>query len=233
MQPIFKNRYLLIACSLIFFTSCKKYYLINNAKHIVSKHQKIAILPPKVVFTGIKPEKITWDQIHLIEEKESEYFQRIFFNEFASEMSKRSNIKIQQIDITLKLLADSGISILKSWDLDPQMLAKKLSVDAVFTSTIYKEYFIDDMSKMGIQLSDIIGGAYSEKIWAPVMSSKATKNNDIIITANLVNTEDGVVLYSREKNFSIDWETPYKQRVKKGYRKISKNAPYKKWYYVY
>jgi hypothetical protein len=174
--------------AILLFGSCAhKYYQSSAFEQQSARHRIIAILPAEMIFTGTQPKNISPEEIKRIEEIESHAFQTSLFNgilRYANTKKYYTDIAIQDISTTQRLLEDNNISTRDSWREDDVKLAKILGVDAVVRMRIQKKRYMSDLASMGIGvgqqvLSTISGGKFP----VPYVSNKT---NDIYASCNVV-----------------------------------------------
>lgn len=213
------------AIALLAACSAQK-YTIDDFDAITRNHQTVAILPVEMVFTGKQPKKLTEEDIAQIEEAESEAFQISLLNSILDKADKMRVI-FQDYNRTNKRLADAGISIRQSWDMDPEELAQILGVDAVVRMRVEKQRYMSDLASFGIDLAQDLVWLLSDYSIYPWLPGSLQKTNDIHTRATLLNGTDGNVLWNMSVNREADWNNPSDQIINSLTRKYARNFPYR------
>ncbi len=222
---------LIIACLCLLGACSKPYYMSDNFRKKAKKHESVAVLPVKMVFTGKFPDDVDPKAIAQLEEAESKAFQRSLFDQILTNTAskrKRNSPKVKFLSIskTNDLLAQNNISIRDSWKADPEKLAAVLGVDAVVSTSVEKKRYLSDMASFGIDIGkklltllDLRSILY--------MPTDIEKTNDIYATCSVVNRTDGNVLWTMENKKDTDWQRPSAEVVRDITGGLAKYFPYK------
>lgn len=221
-----------ITCTLlllIILTGCKSYFVAVDFDTRTANHKTIAILPFEMIFTGVKPEKLTQADMDTIAVAESKAFMISFYNEvLRSTRSGRDPIRVdvQHFDKTLSLLQSHNMAIRSSWTADPGQLAQLLGVDAVVKSRIEKHRLMSDLASYGIDMGmHILGILSNNAIWFWLPSDLA-KSNEIKSNCSLVD-DKGTTLWSISFEDNADWSEPANKIIDNINRRSAKNFPYR------
>lgn len=200
-------------------------YTANNFEEVARDHERVAILPVEMVFTGRQPEKLTEEDIRAIEEAESEAFQVSLYNAILSKADKMP-IQFQSINQTNQLLAANNISIRESWTYDDKVLAKLLDVDAVVRMRIEKQRFMSDLAAFGVDIAQDLLFLLSNGNLFPFVPRQYDNTEDIRAKTSLINGEDGQVLWNIAVLRAADWDRPDEYIINNITRKSARNFPY-------
>ncbi|MBT8219974.1 MAG: hypothetical protein KJP00_09115 [Bacteroidia bacterium] len=225
----FKTLLFVLASALIFI-KCTPYYQAIDFADKTSDHQLIAVLPFEMVYTGIKPDKLTDADIKEIEMAESQAFQISFANAVLRSTKagkKQIRISLQDYQTTNKLLKDNGIDVLSSWNESPEKLAEILNVDAVIKARIQKHRLMSDLESygisVGIHIIQVLGG---NVIW-PWLPANVTKSKEINTDYRLINRADGKVLWSIFFDVDADWRQRSNEIIDNVNRRAARKFPYR------
>ena len=213
----------LIGLILGLFFNCSSAYVNKDFSAKTSNHSKIAVLPFKIVNTGNTPKNLTRQEIIEIQEQEGVLFQTSLINlllmKDARRKSKNRNIEILSRESTNAILKENGYSISEVSDIAPSKLAKMLNVDAVVSSTIQKKRYMSNLASAGIELGNSILNGLGLNI--------DNKTNDLIVTSNIINKNDGSTLFNISETIAIDWRSKtIPEIIEDVNREITRNFPY-------
>jgi hypothetical protein len=212
-----------------FFSGCKSYYVVADFNGRTADHKTIAILPFEMIFTGVKPEKLTDQDLQLIGEAESKAFMISFYNEVLRSTKggkKAIRVDIQHYDRTLSLLKANNMDIRSAWTADPADLLKILGVDAVVKARVEKHRLMSDLASYGIDLGIRILSVltdYGVLFWLP---PEVTKAKEIKSSYSLLDKE-GSVLWSVAFDVDADWSEPANEIIDHINRRSAKTFPYR------
>lgn len=213
----------------IMLTGCKTYFIAADFDSRTASHKSIAVLPFEMIFTGVKPEKLTQEDVDRIADAESKAFMISFYNELLRSTrggKKPIRVDVQHYDKTLSILQSNDIDIRASWKEDPGKLAKLLGVDAVVKARIQKHRLMSDLASYGIDLGVHILSVltdYGAWFWLP---SDLTKTNEIKTSSSLID-QQGSSLWSIAFDADADWHKPANEIIDDINRKSAKNFPYR------
>lgn len=218
---------------LVFLTftliSCKSYYEVADFDIRTAGHKTVAILPFEMIFTGVKPEKLSDEELKQISESESQAFMISFYNEVLRSTHsgrKQLRIDVQHFDKTISILKANGLNVMSSWKEDPAALAKMLGVDAVVKARIEKHRLMSDLASYGLDLGLHILSALSDYglwLWLP---GDITKSKEIKSTFSLLD-QQGTTLWSIAYDEDADWSRPANEIIDNINRKSAKHFPYR------
>jgi hypothetical protein len=200
-----KNFYVL---SLFFLFSCGTNKDLVALKQITKEHKRIAVLPPDIYYTTkgklnpVQMEKLTKDDSKVLQEQMTHWL--------TNKLSKKPNIKIQDVNTTNSLLISKDFSDSKSL----KEIAKILNVDGVITSnfTLAQPFTLVE----ALIVEEIIG-----------LPSATSKANGIVNLYD-VNSDSLIWSYSSKKDNSwgvVKARTP-NDLVNSIMKKASINMPY-------
>lgn len=210
-------------------TSCNRAYLVNDFEATTFKHKEIAVLPFEVIFTGKKPERLSFDELEAILEVESEIFQNNYYNQILRSSTRNSRqalgVNVQAHSTTAGILEENGITARNSWKMKPAELAEILGVDAVVRGRVEQNRLMSDAASFGIDLGTQIltsmGGL-------PVNIGNGVINNKRIRAAyQLVNAEDERLLWSTSYICEADWTRSADEVVENINRRSANRFPYR------
>ncbi|RYZ22614.1 MAG: hypothetical protein EOO16_08405 [Chitinophagaceae bacterium] len=141
---------LFAAIGLMALASCsssKNVYRAADFSAQTATHQKIAVLPIRVVQTGWVGKKENPESIRAANEAWSLQFQETLLSYVVSKAGKRRKgpmVTFQGAPQTNSLLAAAGLDIEKAYGQSPDSLAKVLGVDAVIMTTLDKRKNVSD-----------------------------------------------------------------------------------------
>lgn len=212
-----------------FLISCKSYFLATDFDTRTANHKTVAVLPFEMIFTGVKPEKLTNEDMQIIEEGESKAFMISFYNEILRSTrggKKPIRVDVQHFDKTLSILKTNNIDIRSSWKEDPGKLAKILGVDAVIKTRVEKHRLMSDLASYGIDLGTRILGILSDyKIWLWLPPNLA-KSKEVKSSSSLLDN-GGATLWSIAYDIDADWRSPANEIIDQINRKSAKHFPYR------
>lgn len=111
--------------------------------------------------------------------------------------------------------------------MDARELAAILEVDAVLRTEVQKTRYLSDLASFGIQLGQdnlrVISPVY---LW-PLMGRNMTRTNDIYASAQLLNGNDAIVLWSTSRDVSTDWRSPSEQIIRGMTHRLARDFPYR------
>lgn len=213
---------LIITILSVFLFNCKSAYVHNDFNTKTANHSKIAVLPFKIVTTGNLKKDLKESDIKKIQEEESVLFQTSLINQLLKKDAQRGNkdmkVEILSLASTNAILKEKGYSISDITTMDPSKLAAILNVDAVVSSTIQKQRYMSNLASAGVELGNRILQKFDINV--------DNRTNDIYITSNIVNKNDGSNLFSISKKTRIDWRSNTNNIVENVNRKITRNFPY-------
>jgi hypothetical protein len=217
--------FLLLAC----IGGCKPYYLASDFNNRTAQHKVAAILPFEMLFTGKKPEKLSDDDVRIIEEAESKAFMISYYNRILASTrngKKPIRIDIQHYDKTLSILKDNNIDIRSSWKESPDKLAKTLGVDAVVKAHIEKRRLMSDFASYGIDIGRHILGILTDYSAWMFLPSDVTRSKEVKTSYALID-KDGYTLWSIAYDEEADWHQSSNEIIDHVNHKAAKRFPYR------
>lgn len=221
--------HLCFATALMLFSGCKPYYIVSDFENRTANHKTVAVLPFEMIFSGVKPERLTDAELETIKDAESKAFMISFYNEMLQSTrggKKPIRVDVQHYDKTLKLLNDNGINVRSSWSEDPSAMAKILGVDAVVKARVEKHRLMSDLASYGIDLGvHIINilSDYSFWLWLP---PGLTKSKEVNSSYSLID-KDGITLWSISYSEEADWHKASNEIIDHINRGSAKKFPYR------
>lgn len=223
---------LLLIIVIVFISSCSKpYYQVNNFKKRTAKHQSIAVVPVKMIFTGKLPEDVDKKEVAKIEEAESIEFQRTLFNEILKNNRYGEHgfrIKFLPVSETNQLLEKADISVRESWQKTPEELAEALGVEAVVQARIQKTRYMSDLVSYGLDLGRKLLTILTGRLEVVALPNNLSKTNDIQADCEVVDGKDGLVLWAMTLQQPTNWRRSSKEVIQQISAKMAKNFPYRK-----
>ncbi len=226
------SSFLLVAIIImISFTSCTKDYFISpNFSSKTSDHSLVAVLPVEMIVEGQPLGQMEPDDLIAIEEAESRAFQISLFNELlqSSQSGKKPlRVDFMSVDKTNEILEAKEIGIRESWEMSPEKLAKILKVDAVVKARVTKQRYLTDLASYGIDMGRKLLGVFTKGKSIFALPGDVDKTSDIRAICNLVNADDGVVLWSMSSQSETDWNDPDAEVIDRVNYRLAKNFPYR------
>jgi len=223
--------FLFCAIALITFTaSCNRNaYIVQDFETTTTGHQEIAVLPFEIIFTGIKPKKLSSEEFELALERDSEVYQNNYYNQIlrsgSGRRSRNLDINIQPQSVTTSILEDNGISIRESWEMKPSELAQILGVEAVVRGRIEQNRLMSDAASFGIDIgTQVLGTILNAPVFIP---GRVANNKRVRATYQLVNQGDSRLLWSTAYTCEADWSQSEEQVVAQVNSRSARNFPYR------
>ena len=218
---------------LFLIASCSKpYYITDNFAQKTKTHQLLAVVPVEMVFTGKPIGQIEEEDVKALEEAESKAFQISLLSQLLQSnqnTNKPIRIDFQSTDKTNALLQKKGISIRDSWEKPAEELAQILGVDAVVKTRVEKTRYLSDLASYGIDLGrKIIGILSGGRSVLMTSGDDVDKTSDIKASCQLVDSKNGIVLWSMSLTDDTDWNNPSSEVIDKINRQLAKSFPYRK-----
>jgi hypothetical protein len=220
----------LAALALLLVPACKSYYVSSDFQTTTGDHQTIAVLPFEMVYTGVKPDKLTEADMAEIANAESQAFQISFYNEILRSTrngKKPIRVKLQDFKTTQNLLRDRGISLNEVGQESPERLAEILGVDAVVRGRIQKNRLMSDLASYGIEVGvRILDVLTNAPIW-PWLPMGVTQSKEIRANYSLLDKDNGAVLWSISFDIDADWRQRSNDIIDRVNRRGAKKFPYR------
>lgn len=219
----------LLMISVILSVSCsRKYYTSSFFEQQTAGHRIIAVLPSEIVLTGKKPEQLTEQQIAQIEEEESKAFQMALYSnilQYANSSKYYMSVGLQDVNKTMSVLEESGISLRDSWKADDKKLADLLGVDAIVRMQIRKKRYMSDYASYGVAIArDVINQTpLGNKL--PIPRSLG-KTEDIYAYCSVVS--NSITLWNNNYKAAADWDNPSNEIIENITDNFGRYFPYKK-----
>ena len=193
-------------------------------------HQSVAVLPVEMIFQGKAPKGLTAEDIWQIEEGESLAFQASLYNYLLDRSSPHRRrpvwVAIQPIDITNRLLAESGLAVRDTWAVPADELARVLGVDAVVRTRVQKTRYLSDLGSFGIAVGVhvLLEALEEEHLW---LLPWGPRTHDIYAEGELIEARSGKMLWKVAVNRDTDWSRPANDVIRGVTRKLAKKFPYR------
>lgn len=215
---------------IVFFSTCTPYFITNNFEELTRDHKTVAVLPFKMIYTGVMPDGITGNDMEEIEIAESKAFQMSMYSEIlrSTRMGKDPiSVSIQDFSKTLQILSENNISIVDSWGTKPEELSKLLGVDAVVKTCVQKNRLMTDLESFGIEVAvHILDVITDHSIW-PWLPHNAAKSKEIKANYSLIDSKDGKVLWNTTIYQDADWSQKANEIIDNLNRRSAKKFPYR------
>ena len=228
--------YLTLLSALLLTAACTAVdYTAPQFAARTADHQKVAVLPFEMIFTGKAPENLTAAQIARIEEMESLAFQTSLYyrllNRSSAHRTHRIYIELQNVEETNRILAGRKIAIRDSWRMPPEELARILGVDAVVRTRVKKTRYMSDLASYGIDvgahvLHDVVRDVTDGDVHLPIPWG-LTKTHDIWADGALLAGADGTLLWQVAVRRATDWTRPANDVIEGLTKKLAKKFPYR------
>ena len=198
-------------------------------------HQRVAVLPFEMIFTGKAPENLMPHQIARIEEMESLAFQTSLYyqllNRSSAHRDRPITIAIQPVEETNRILDDKGVGLRDSWTIEEEELAEILGVEAVVRTRVKKTRYMSDLASYGIDvgthiLHDVIHDVTDGDVYLPIPYG-LDKTHDIWADGSLLSGEDGSLLWKVAVHRETDWSRPANDVIEGVTKKLAKRFPYR------
>lgn len=222
----------ILAISLLLLSACSTpYYIAHDFEARTFDHERVAILPIEVLFTGRLPEALTEADLQKIQAAEARAFQISFYNEILRSTKsgrKPIHVTLQHYSRTLDIMEEYGMSIEESFDYNPAELAEMLEVDAVVKARIEKERFLTDLESYGIEMGIRLGEVLSRIPIGPWLPPNATRAKTIRADYTLLDGDDNATLWSIAFDVDADWREPANEIIDGISRRAAKQFPYRR-----
>lgn len=210
---------------IILFSSCTPYYITNDFEALTREHKTVAVLPFRMIYTGVTPESLSDEEMQDIEIAESKAFQMSYYSEILRSTRAGKDpirVSIQDYSITLRRLSENNIDIIDSWEAKPEELAKALGVDAVIKTCIQKNRLMTDLASFGIDVGlFFLDAITNNSIWVSSTSKEIKANY------SLIDSIDGQVLWNVTIYEDADWSQKANNIINNLNRKSAKKFPYR------
>lgn len=194
-------------------------------------HQKIAVLPFEMVFTGKVPRGLAPEDVRLIEEDESVAFQWSLYNRLLNRSSVHRRrpilVDLQPVEMTNRLLAENGIGIRDSWTMDTGELARLLGVDAVVRTSVTKARYLSDGASFGIAVGLDVAYEATDGLAALFLPPGLAKTHDIWADSLVERGADGRLLWKVGVHRATDWTRPANDVIAGITKKLARKFPYR------
>ena len=223
-------KYLVGFLIIIGFSSCKINYAISDFEEVSYDHEEVAILPFEVIMFDKKNESKPLDEIENEEEFLSLTLQAAFYDRLIKSTKqgrKPLRVNIQRPSETLSLLEENGIDVRNSWYKDPVELAEILNVDAVLCCKIEREKTFSDVKSFGIDALTFTINLTSFFFGGGALINADSTNKFIFTIYELVEGEEGFVLWSTNFNQTGNWTVDLDYVVERMHNHCAKNFPYR------
>jgi hypothetical protein len=200
-------KYLICTLFLLIGLSCAKIYYSPDAKSLANRHQKIALIPPKISITPRKKDNpVALEQQQNLE---SVNFQREMYSWLLKrKMQNKIKVDILDLETTTAKLTNMGYPGEKA--MTPSELAENLGVDAVITSNFALS---KPMSEGGaIALGILLG------VWA--------STNEVVATVEIHDKNKEKLIWSFNHKMSGSTFSTPARLVDELMRRASKKMPY-------
>lgn len=220
--------FLIVAIIIVSVSCSRKYYTSSFFEQQTAGHRIIAVLPSEIVLTGKQPEQLTPEQVAQIEEEESKAFQLALYSnilQYANSRKYYMSVGVQDVNKTMTVLEENGISLRESWKLDDKKLASLLGVDAVVRMQIRKKRYMSDYASYGVTIAkDVISQTpLGNKL--PIPRSLG-KTEDIYAYCSVVS--NSVTLWNNNYKAAADWDNPSNVIIENITDNFGRYFPYKK-----
>lgn len=220
----------LAALILLVLTACNPAYLSRDFSAITADHTSIAVLPFEMVYTGVQPKDLSYQDMLDIEIAESQAFQISFYNEILRSTRKGRKpirVKMQDYKTTISLLRENGIPLHEVENESPERLATILGVDAVVRARIQKHRLMSDLTSYGIEMGARVLSVLSNRSVWPWLPAGVTQSKDIQATYSLIEKDRGEVLWMSSFNVQADWRQRANDIIDQINRRGARKFPYR------
>jgi len=221
---------ILLFFALILPSCSKNYYQVKSFKDKSRIHQKIAVLPVEMVFSGLQPFDLTEEEVLQQEIAESKAFQISLYNELVRrrETSKKGpHIEMMRISQVNKTI-ENEMSIKESWEIPPEEMAELLGVDAVLRSRVEKKRYFSDLASYGIDVASKLIGLLTKDIGVFAAGQSMKKSNDIYGRYELVDAKTEEILWSISFQEPANYKNPAEEIINGLNQRAAHRFPYKK-----
>ncbi len=195
---------------LVFFTSCApKRFIARDFEEEAAKHETIAVLPFKVIYTGKIPEDATEEDLVRASAMEGLAYQSSFHHQLLQARParrRRMKVRVQDYRSTRAALDTLGIGVAESWKMAPEQLAKRLDVDAVVSGTIHTKRLLTDKQSFGIDVARRVINAIPTNGRIPRIGGAIARSAELEIRYSLISENLGSVLWSFSCRGGSNWQ---------------------------
>lgn len=226
-----KTHILALAVITITTISCKSSYQVDDFDAVTKDHVSIAVLPVNVQYQGKYVPESKSEDLEKAKQTDSKAFQQGMSDEILrSARTKRRTIDVRLIpsSTVLSKLNEAGIDPIKSWEMDVQKLAKLIGADAVVKGKIIKNQFFSDAASAGAEIGQIV---LREVTGGSILGSAANsiqRNKRVVANFELVNAQDGTILWANGCEASFDWKSQHNDVVRYVSRRVARRFPYRR-----
>ncbi|HHB78415.1 MAG TPA: hypothetical protein ENK85_04200, partial [Saprospiraceae bacterium] len=174
-----------------FVTSCNTYkrHVTQAYYQEASPNTKLAIVPVKYHLNGPIAKRLDQEKREQVEEAEAYRFQTALAAHIIRKMGKRRRkvrVNLQDVNVTNKLLKESGYTLKEAFELLPSELGKILGVDAVMLVDIESNQlmtnFESEALKTGTYVLEGIFGLNNEVDFGNIPTGVTRANASIVDT---------------------------------------------------
>jgi len=153
----------------------------------------------------------------------------------SNEILRTSRTKRRAIDVrlipastVLSKLEDAGIDPVESWEMDVQQLAKIVGADAVVKGQITKNQYFSDAASAGAEVGRIVLREVAGTSILGGAANSIQNNKRVVANFELVNAEDGTILWANGCAASFDWKSQHNDIVRNVSRRVARRFPYRR-----
>ncbi len=211
--------------------SCKSTYTTNDFNEATANHVYIAVLPINVQYQGKHLPENKLEDLENAKQVDSKAFQQGMSNEIlrsSRKSRKELEVKLIPASTVLSKLEAAGIDPVKSWEMDVQKLAKIIGADAVVKGQIIKNQYFSDAASAGAQVGRVVLREVGAGTILGGAANSIQNNKRVVANFELVNAEDGTVLWANGCTASFDWKSQHNDIVRNVSHRVARKFPYHK-----
>ena len=214
-------RFLPLLAVLLILSSCTgNRFVTRDFKARTASHERIAVLPYEVTYTGRRDPKLSdEDYTRLIEQEAFQYQQNLVLQLLRFSNSKRGmQVDVVDAKVANQRMLEAGIDPVNAMDVSIEELCAILDVDAVIGGTVIKHRQLSNLESAAVTAAQILVGGPA---WFVPSNTYMADVAVSLIDAN------GVLLYSDRDELDVDFRTPVQEAVEQVNRRLMRRIPYR------
>lgn len=207
-----------------------KKFLTNDYDEYANQHAVVAVLPYDITIIGKDAKSLSEEKLDAMIVSESSIFQENLYVEILRRTGrdkKDIRVSVQDIRKTNRLLREAHISALNIKEYSASELGQILKVDAVVTTRLIKEGFLDRTTAMFL---DVVADELLDRIDnKPILHnrSKLTRASKVDVYASIVDVTIDRPIWVYATECDLSWRKDPSEVVESINKRISKKFPYR------